>query len=477
MAAELTAEQRAELEAIAEGTSTAEDNGDRPPDSGRPLRIEHATDLGNARRLAARHGDELRYCHPWRSWLVWNGQRFRRDGTGEIDRRAKHTVASIYREAASIDDEAERELIAKHAVKSEAETRLRAMVSLAASEPGIAVAASDLDADPYLLSCANGTVDLRTGELRAADPRDLLTRGTDVPYKPNAKCPRWRQFLAEVLGGDVELGRFLQRLIGYSLTGDTREHVLAVLHGAGCNGKTTLVEIVKRLLGDLATSAAFDTFARAPADRGPRNDLARLHGTRMVVASESGEGRRLDETTVKQLTGGDTVAARFLYGEHFEFVPGFKLWLVTNHRPRVDGGDDAIWRRLRLVPFEQTFEGREDRGLRGALEEELPGILTWAVKGCLTWQRDGLGKAGAVETATQAYREDEDVLAAFLTERCAPEGEIEAIELRGAYEAFCGALGERPLGSRVLGRRLARKGIESRRGAQGRRIYVGVRLR
>ena len=473
MAADLTDAQLAELAAIAASDGAGGENGNAPA----ALRIEHATDLGNARRLAARHGHELRYVHSWDAWLIWNGRRWRRDRTGEIDRRAKQTVASIYAEAATIEDDDERRLIAKHAVKSEAESRLRAMVKLATSEPGIAVAVEDLDVDPYLLSCANGTLDLRTGELREADPRDLLTRGTDVSYKPGAKCPRWRSFLAEVLSGDVELGTFLQRLIGYSLTGDTREHVMAVLHGGGCNGKTTTVEIVKRILGDLASSAAFDTFAKVAADRGPRNDLARLHGARMVVASESGEGRQLDETTVKQLTGGDTVAARFLYGEHFEFVPTFKLWVVTNHRPRVDGEDDAIWRRLRLIPFEQSFEGRKDPALRGALEAELPGILAWAVKGCLAWQREGLGNAAAVETATRGYREEEDVLGAFLAERCVHDGEVEASELRAAYEAFCAALGERPLASRVLGRRLARKGIEVRRGAQGRRFYVGMSLR
>lgn len=211
-------------------------------------------------------------------------------------------------------------------------------------------------------------------------------------------------------------------------------------------------------------------------DRGPRNDLARLHRARLVTAAESGEGRRLDEATVKEITGGDAIAARFLYGEHFEFTPQFKLLLVTNHRPKVDGDDDAIWRRLRLVPFEQSFEGREDRGLVDKLEAELPGILAWAVGGCLEWQRDGLGTAGAVTRATAEYRQDEDVLGAFLEERCELGGETATTELRDAYERFCAELGEKPLAANMLGRRLGRRGIRRQQRAGGARVYVGVQV-
>ncbi|MEK6271386.1 MAG: phage/plasmid primase, P4 family [Actinomycetota bacterium] len=436
---------------------------------------EHTTDLGNARRLARRHGDVLRYCGPWRSWLCWDGQLWRRDATGEAERRAKQTSASIFGEAERAAESEARAKLAKWAMQSEAEARLRAMLALAQSEPGIPVLPADLDSDPYLLTCANGTLDLRTGKLLEPDPGHLISRATDVAYEPGAGCPRWQRFLAEVFAGDEELVAFLHRLVGYTLTGDTREHVLAVLHGTGCNGKTTFVETTKALLGDLAVTSAFDSFARVRGNRGPRNDLARLHRSRMVVASESGEGRRLDEATVKQLTGGDTIAARFLYGEHFEFQPDFKLWLVTNHRPRVDGADDAIWRRLRLIPFEVSFEGREERELPATLIEELPGILSWAVEGCLDWQRNGLGAAAAVERATRAYRKDEDVLGAFLADRCALDGEVPVPELRAAYDDYCKTEGERPLAANMLGRQLAARGI--RRGGKGDSLYRGVSLR
>lgn len=431
-------------------------------------------DLGNAELFCELHAERLRYVKERRRWLAWDAGRWRPDTTGTAERAAKSTARELLRRAAELDGD-EQKRAAKRALTSQSEPRIRAMLNLASTEPAIVLAAEELDADPYLFGCGNGTLDLRSGELCEAHPRELISAGTDVPYDPALGCPRWLRFLEEVFRGDDELIGFVRRFCGYALTGDTREHVLAVAHGTGANGKTTFVEVVKRVLGELATTASFDSFARSRGDRGPRNDLARLHRARLVIAAESGEGRRLDEATVKQLTGGDTVTARFLYGEHFEFRPQFKLCLVTNHRPRVDGDDDAIWRRLRLVPFEECFLGREDRELSAKLEAELPGILAWAVDGCLEWQRDGLGQADAVERATNEYRQDEDVLGAFLAERCElGSGETTAVALRESYDDYCHELGEKPLAANVLGRRLARRGIKVERRASNRRMYVGV---
>lgn len=437
--------------------------------------LPERTDLGNAELFALLHADRIRHVRERREWLHWRDGRWRRDTGGEAERAAKATARERMRRAIDLPAGDEQRQALKWALASQSESRIRATLSLAATEPEIVLGAEEMDADPWLLGCGNGTLDLRTGELREAKPGDLISIGTDVPFDPDAGCPRWLRFLEEVFRGDEELIGFFRRFSGYSLTGDTREHVLVVFHGLGGNGKTTLIEIEKRMLGQHAVTASFDSFHRARGDRGPRNDLARLHRARRVVASESGEGRRLDEATVKQLTGGDTVTARFLYGEHFEFKPQFKLVLVTNHRPRVAGDDEAIWRRLRLVPFEECFTGREDRDLAATLEAELPGILAWAVEGCLEWQRLGLGEAEAVTRATREYREDEDTLGAFLAERCIlGEGEVVTADLREAYEGFCGELGERPLGPRVLGKQLARRGVQ--RGGTGRKHYVGVRL-
>jgi putative DNA primase/helicase len=445
-----------------------------PPLRAVPGSAPAQTDLGNAQRFAVAHAGRVRYVRERRMWLAWNEVRWRRDATGDADRAAKQTARQLLSEAAAIDDDDKRKRALKWAFDSQSEPKLRAMLKLAATEPEIALAAGDLDSEPWLLSCANGTIDLCTAELRAHDPADLITMATDIAYDPDADCPRWRTFMREVFADDAELIAFMQRFMGYALTADTREHVLAVFHGAGRNGKSTLIKTMQRLGGEHAATAELSTFLRARGDRGPRNDLARLHRARLVTAAESGEGRHLDEATVKELTGGDRIAARFLYGEHFEFVPGFKLVIVTNHRPKVDGEDDAIWARLRLVPFDVCFEGREDKTLDAKLEAELPGILAWAVEGCLAWQREGLGQAAAVARATAAYRQDEDVLGAFLAERCVLDSEIEPAKLRLAYDGFCQELGEKPLAANVLGKALSRRGIEriKRRG-----VYHGISLR
>jgi putative DNA primase/helicase len=436
------------------------------------------TDVGNAARFAAQHCDKARFV-PGIGWHIWDGRRWRLDRAGGVERLARHTARSILTEAAAAESDDERTRLAGWAIKSESAERQRAMTSLAHSERALVALPDSLDADPWLFSAENGVVDLRSGELRPANRDDLISLGSDIAYERDAACPRWQQFLDEVFAGDRELISFVQRFVGYCLTGDTREHALALLAGGGCNGKSTFLGMLKRLLGGYAATAAFDTFMRARNDRAPRNDLARLHRARLVTAAESGEGRRLDEATVKEITGGDTIAARFLYGEHFEYIPQFKLLLVTNHRPKVDGDDDAIWRRLRLIPFDQSFEGREDRELGEKLKAELPGILVWAVQGSLAWQRDGLGHAEAVTQATSGYRRDEDVLGAFLEERCVMAGEVTTSALREAYESYCNETGERPLTASVLGRRLAKRSIRRDQRSDGgrERIYRGVTLR
>jgi len=442
-------------------------------DSGQP----RATDVGNAARFAAQHRDKCRFV-PGIGWHVWDGKRWKPDRAGGVERLARQTAVSILAEAAATVSDERRKTLVAWALKSESAERQRAMLALAQSERALVRLPDSLDANPWLFSAANGVVDLRTGQRKPHSRDDLISLGTDVAYEPDAPCPRWQQFLEEIFASDAELIGFAQRFIGYSLTGDTREQILALFAGSGCNGKTVFLNVLRRLLGSYAVTSAFDTFMRARSDRAPRNDLARLHRARLVTAAESGESGRLDERTVKEITGGDRIACRFLYGEHFEYTPQFKLLLVTNHRPRVDGGDDAIWRRLRLVPFEQNFEGREDRHLAAKLERELSGILAWAVQGCLAWQRDGLGHASAITRATTSYRQDEDVLGAFLDERCLMAGEIPTAELQDAYEQYCHDAGEKPLTARALGKRLTKRGVhrEQRPDGDRTRIYRGVTL-
>jgi putative DNA primase/helicase len=402
--------------------------------------IEHLTDLGNARRLVRYHGPDLHYCYPWRQWLVWNGTRWHPDDTGEILRRAKNTVERIYLEALQVSDTAMQKGLLHHATGSEAARRLYDMINLAASEPGIPILPGQLDTDPWLLNVRNGVIDLRSGELRAPRRDDLITKLAPVQYDPEAVCPQWISFLQQIMGGNESLTDFLPRAVGYALTGQTFEQVLFILYGIGANGKSTFLEVVRALCGDYARQAEFTTFLERKSDT-VRNDLARLAGARFVTAVEATSGRRLDEAVVKQLTGGDAITARFFYKEHFEFTPQFKLFLATNHKPVIRGTEHAIWRRIRLIPFEVTIPPeQQDRALSTKLQAELPGILTWAVQGCLAWQREGgLAMPPEVLLATQTYREEMDLFGQFLADCCllGPRRRATTEELYQAYGLWC----------------------------------------
>lgn len=409
------------------------------------------TDLGNAERLVAAHGEDLRYCHPWRSWLSWDGKRWNLDDTGAVERRAKDTVRSMYHRLADIENREDARSLFKWAQKSESSGAARSMLSLAESEPGIPVRPGDLDLDPWLLNVANGTLDLRTGKLRPHRRADYFTKLSPVAYDPDAQCPQWLRFLGHTFAGDAELIEFVRRAIGYSLTGLTREQCLFLCHGPGRNGKSTFLKTVAAVLGeDYAQQAPAETLLTRD-NRGATNDIARLRGARLVTAVETPEGRRLDENLAKQLTGGDKITARELYKEFFEFTPVLKLWIATNHRPEIRGTDLAIWRRIRLIPFEVIIAEEEtDEDLGEKLLTELPGILAWAVAGCLAWQADGLRAPAAVVEATNKYRAEMDQVGRFIEERCdtGPASSSKAAALFEAYRTWATDSGEYPVTAR-----------------------------
>jgi P4 family phage/plasmid primase-like protien len=437
----------------------------------------HHTDMGNAQRLVECHGTNLRYCFDSGKWLTWSGRSWMADNDGQVDRFAKETVKSIYCEAGCSTNISDRGNLAKHALKSEAEGRLRAMVNLAKTESSIPVSQSMLDADPWLLNCGNGTIDLRTGQLLAHHRSNLCTKEVPIAFDPDAKCPTWTAFLNRVMADNRALVKFLQRAIGYALTGMTNEEVLFFLYGTGANGKSTFIETCRNLVGDYARQADFDTFV--PKENGhPRNDLARLAGARFVAAVEAAQGRQLSENVIKQATGRDVIAARFLYHESFEYSPQFKLFLVANHKPVIVGTDEGIWRRIRLIPFTVTIPPEErDKQLLEKLQRELPGILAWAVRGCLDWQRDGLGEPEAVWTATESYRREMDVMADFIDERCvlgADETEDAGL-LYGKFREWSGASGEGAVTQKKFGAQLRERGFEAGK-KRGSRCWFGLRL-
>lgn len=434
------------------------------------------TDLGNAERFIAQHGADVRYMPAWKSWLVWDGKRWKVDETLEIMRLAKRTIRSMYPAARKLSRASARELLVQHAMKSESEGKIKAMLSLAAAE--CAITPDALDTDPWLLACENGTIDLRTGALLKHDRAHLITKLAPARYDVDAECPRWLEFLDTVAGGDQALINFLQRAIGYSLTGVTAERVFFVLYGTGRNGKSKFLELLRALLAGYSAHADSSTWLERKSE-GPRTDVARLFGARLVTSSEVGEGKRLNEQLVKQLVGDETVTARFLFSREFEFRPAFKVWIAANHRPVVRGTDRGIWDRIRLVPFTVRIpDEKVDDKILEKLTAELPGILAWAVGGCVLWQRDGLAAPAAVVEATEEYRAESDVLGAFLEECCELGSDFDAPSslLYEAYVRWCSRGGERHvLTLTAFGAALTERKIPVTK-RHGSKIRLGIRL-
>jgi putative DNA primase/helicase len=316
------------------------------------------SDMGNALRFIAQHGTKVLYCFTAERWYVWNGIVWREDRKGIVTAWAKATVNTIEAEAEACGDPDRAKELLKHSRASQAASRIRALLELARDH--VPIEPDEIDADQDLLNCQNGQLDLRTGILSPHAPDQLCTKITRASYLPDAPCTVWPAFLARIFAEDDDLIGFVQRLVGYGVTGSTAEQCLAILHGGGANGKSTFANAVSHVLGDYSKAAAPSllTEQRSGMDRHP-TEVADLKGCRLAVCQESGESGRLPETRVKQLTGGDPIKARHMGKDFFEFQPTHKLWLCTNHRPAIRGTDLAIWRRILLVPFEVTIPPEE----------------------------------------------------------------------------------------------------------------------
>jgi putative DNA primase/helicase len=445
----------------------------------------NVTDVGNGQRFVARHGQDLRYCAVLGTWFVWDGKRWRPDAGNEVRQLAKETAKSIFVEASLVDDEEQQKALVKHALASERDRSLRAMLWCAETEPGIPVMQEELDADPWLLNVLNGTIDLRTGKLREHRREDLLTYLCPVDYNPEARSPLWEQFLEVVTGGDKGLQAFLQRVAGYALTGSTREEKLVFVYGPARSGKSTFLGALQATLGeDYAHTCDFDAFLKHKPSGAPKDDLANMAGKRLVVSIETDEGARLAEGLVKQLTGGDRVRARRLYANSFEFVPQFKLFLAANDRPKARDDDDALWERILEVPFPFSIP-KADRD--PAVKETLcdpaksgAAILAWMIDGCLAWQRDGLQVPSVVEASTTAYRGAMNPLADFLDERCIVDPDVWAssADLFNAYREWAQEQGLRhTLAQKAFGEKLRAIGCEQRQeGVARTRGWSGIAL-
>lgn len=423
------------------------------------------TELGLAERFVAQHSQDVCYCGPL-GWLVWDGTRWRVDDTGEVTRRMIATVRSIFNEAADEKDHAIVERLCSFALASEKARVIASALKLAETNQEIVTRVSVFDSDQWLFNTKTATINLKTGEAKRHDRSDLITKISPVVCDVSAGCPLWLAFLEKIFAGNKELGVFVQKLCGYALSGSVSEQILAFFHGLGANGKSTFLSTLLAVFGEYGRQAAPDLLLskRGDMSAGDASAIADLHGARLVVCTEIGEGRAFDEVGIKQITGGDRIKCKRMRENWWEFDPTHKVVVAANHRPAIRGTDHAIWRRIRLVPFNVTItDAEKDPDLPAKLREELPGILGWCVEGCLAWQRDGLQPPDAVVTATAAYRADEDVLAPFLTERCVlhERAKVSRSRLYGEYIEWCQLNGERaPVSDKTFAGQLRDRGIK-----------------
>jgi len=469
-------------DALCKVTASYAPGGLYPPGQVQPQSFRPCTDSGNGERLAANYQDIIRYCHHWGLWLYWAGTHWQIDQSGHMKRLAKETARSIYGEAAQCTDDRERKALAEWAKQSESEFRKKAMLSSAESEPGIPVTPEELDADPWLFNVQNGTLNLKTGTLQPHSPADMITQMAPVVFDPGASAPLWQIFLDKIFAGSPGLINYTQRAIGYSMSGNISERCLFFLHGTGANGKSTLIEVVRSLLGPYGKQADFSTFEKSQNVR-TRNDIACLKDARFVATVEASDGSVLDENLVKQMTGGDRVRARFLYHESFEFTPTFKAFIAANYPPKISGTDDAIWDRIRKIPFNVTIpKNEQDKQLAVKLKSELPGILNWALEGCLQWQKSGLGMPEEVKQATSQYRFDMDNVGQFIADCCTtnPLAKVPISELHESYEFWCNENDYEPAGIIIFGNSLANRGCTRGSGkikGKSVRVWKGICLK
>jgi putative DNA primase/helicase len=442
-----------------------------------PNRHEAITELGNARMLSRMAEGKILHSHVW-DWLYWDGARWSMDGAKKVVvelqkevlayRLARATDSLNRAVRADRDDTYVRRVKQKSKIiglirRHEDEHKVAGARSLAESEPSLSCDYRKFNRDPYFFNCPNGTLDLRTRELRPHDPQDMLTQVAPTPYDPCAECPAWEKFLAEVFDGDRELISWIQRLLGYCLTASCDDHVLPILHGTGRNGKSTLIKTVLHVMGPDYACTAPSGYLTKTINREHPTKLVVLYGKRLVVDMETEEGAKLDEELIKRITGGDEISARRMHENYWTFDPTHKLCMCTNYEPRVRGADTAIWSRIQLVPFLQTFDGdRKDTRLPSKLMEEATGILRWMVDGCTAWQLVGLGDNGSIKGATETYRGEQDTVGGFFRERCEIcEQRIRKSEVTAAYKQYCQANRVDQQNPKSFGNLLAKLGVKS----------------
>lgn len=399
-------------------------------------------DMGNAKRFINLFGDSIRYSYIDKRWYNYDGRRWKVDTEGITEKLADHAIEAMKAESdywIKYDEQNGTDMqssFAKWSKRSRSNASKKAMMS--ESQHHVPILPKQMDTHEMLLNTPCGIINLVTGQIIEHNPDYYLTKITGAEYSPNVDCPRWLTFLREIFNNDDDLIRYVQKAVGYSLTGTTKEQCVFFLYGNGRNGKSTFLEVVRSIFGDYCSNIQPETIMVKHSQGGAINsDIARLKGARLVTTVEPNEGARLNEGLLKQLTGDDVVTARKLYGDEFEFTPVFKLWMATNHKPIIRGTDTGIWRRIHLIPFTMQIPASKiDKNLKYKLAAELPGIFRWAVDGCLLWQREGLGMPHAVEAEVREYRREMDVISAFIEDRCSI-GVNKSVQSSVLYDAYC----------------------------------------
>ena len=404
-------------------------------------RLYSFDDTGNAQRFVDLFGDKVRYCYTDKRWLWYDGRKWCTDMTGAVKRLADKAVAcmsaelKVYEQTDADEGTDMAKAFEKHMKSCRSNKSKNAMLNEVMHH--VPILPSQLDRYKAALNTPGGVIDLKSGALAPHDPKNYFTKITAVEYSENADCPRWTAFLDDIFGGDKDLIRYVQKAVGYSLTGATSEQCAFFLYGTGRNGKSTFLDIIRDIFGDYAANIQPETImVRNSQGSAINSDIARLKGARLVTSVEPNEGVRINEGLLKQLTGDDTVTARKLYGDEFEFKPEFKLWMATNHKPVIRGTDTGIWRRIHMIPFTvQIPEEKIDRRLKYKLSAELTGIFRWAVEGCLLWQKEGLKMPRAVLEEVREYRREMDVISAFVEDKCTV-GKGLSVQSSALYAAY-----------------------------------------
>lgn len=444
------------------------------------------TELGNAEWFANEYKEKALHSNQY-GWLVWNKKKWEVDETGKVEVLTTKLFKRIMNHKVVNEDGEIDEAAMKRVYKWSMDSQSRRVItnSLLLSKALLPVRIEQLDSNKYLLNCQNGILDLKTGTLLPHAPHHMMTKIADIGYEEGAKCPTWDKFLTTVFVDekgktDHELIRYVQKLIGYSMTGDVSEQSMYFLYGGGKNGKSTFINTIKDILGDYSRQTNKETFISKEQSGGANSDIARLAGSRFVSAVESNEGEKLDESIVKQITGGESVIARFLHKDYFEFSPEFKVFFTTNHKPIVKGTDEGIWRRIKLIPFLAYIpEDKQDLQLPVKLKEEVSGILNWMVEGCLLWQKEGLKDVDSVRKSNNDYRSEMDISLPFLTECCNinPLAKVELKELYNEYQYFCTENDEYKLKKRTFTREMEGKGFKKEIGAANKTFVLGLELK